>query len=131
MGENREAVFPSPNFSQNLIAQQQLRIMSVDTKPAAAINFLFLVHVDPITMYKTGLEIAKEFKAVFEGVFQHNLTNPNRDGHNLSYIADLEVIDKLKDKVLLSFSVRPEQVLYVIVPSILPREKIAPTNMAT
>lgn len=90
-----------------------------------------LVRVDIEKTYKVCLEIAKDNNATFQGIFAWSLSNPNRDVEYLSFIADVDSINKIIEKVKSSLSLTEENLLYSAIPSVRPKEKLPPSTMAT
>jgi hypothetical protein len=106
--------------------------MSTETKPTVMLSIFLLIRVDMEKAYKLGLEIAKDMNATFQGIFVWSLSNPNRDVQYLSIIADVDLINKIIDKVKLSLNLSEENVLYSIGPAPMPpKEKPPPKAMAT
>ena len=105
--------------------------MSTEAKPAVTINFFVLIPIDVEVLYKTALEVSKEFKGVLLGVHPFNFANPNRDVQYISLTVDLELMGKLREKIKSNLNLKEENLLYSVIPSMLPKEKPAPVDMAT
>jgi hypothetical protein len=116
---------------QNLIPMGDYEwSMSTETKPVVMLSINLLVRVDIEKTYKSCLEIAKDNNAVFQGISVWSLTNPNRDVEYLIFVADVDSINKIIEKIKSSLNLTEENLLYSAIPSVRPKEK-PPTSMAT
>lgn len=102
--------------------------LTTETKPTVMLGVNLLVHVDIEKAYKIGLEIAKDNNAIFVGIMPWSLPNPNRDVEYLSFIADVDSINKIIEKVKSGLNITEEKLLYSVTPSTRPKEK-PPSNM--
>jgi len=102
--------------------------LTTETKPTIMLLVNLLVHVDIEKTYKIGLEIAKDNNAIFQGIMPWSFPNPNRDVQYLSFIADVDSINKIIEKVKSGLKITEENLLYSVTPSIRPKEK-PPSNM--
>jgi len=114
--------------TKSIPVTKQLLTMSAETKPAVALNIFFLNRLDIVKLYTVALETSKENKAVLQGIFPWNLPNPNRDVEYVAYIVEVENIQKIIDKFKSNFNLTEENLLYTVTPSVLPKEKQAPTD---
>ena len=105
--------------------------MATETKPAVMLSIISLVRIDIEKACKSGLEIAKDNKASFQGIWIWSLTNPNRDAQYLSFTADVDSINSIVEKVKSSFNLTDENLLYSATPYTRPKEKLPPSIMTT
>ena len=116
---------------QNLIPIGDYQLsMSTETKPVVMLSINLLVRVDIEKTYKSCLEIAKDNNAIFQGISTWSLTNPNRDVEYLTFVADVDSINKIIEKIKSSLNLTEENLLYSVIPSVRPKEK-PPTSMVT
>jgi hypothetical protein len=104
--------------------------VNTETKPAVILSIHLLARVDIEKTYKHCLEIAKENNAVFQGIFVWSLINPNRDVEYLSFVADVDSLNKIIEKIKSSLSLTEENQLCSAAPFAWQKEKAFPSPMA-
>jgi len=121
-----------PYVQQYLIVPQDYPlVMATETKPVVTLSITLLVHVDIEKAYKNCLEIAKDNNVMFQGIYLWSLNNPNRDVEYLSFmVVDIDLINKIIEKVKSSLNLAEENLLYTAIPSVRLKEK-SPISMAT
>jgi hypothetical protein len=97
--------------------------MSTETKPAVTFSIFILPRLEPLHIYKTAVDVSKEFKANFVGMYPYSFPNPNRDGHYISFVVELEIAEKIKEKVKEKLGLTDEAILCTGVPTVLHKEK--------
>lgn len=105
--------------------------METKTKPTVGLSILSIVPLDIEKTYNVGLEIAREGKATFQGIFIWGLSNPNRDVQYLYFIAEKDSINSIIEKVKSSLGLAQGNILFVVAPILQPSEKPAPAIMTT
>ena len=95
--------------------------MTIETKPVVALYINLLVRVDIEKAYKLGLEVAKDNNALFQGILPWAIVN--RDIEYLFFIADVDSMNKIIEKIKLGLNLTEENLLYTVTPSVRPKEK--------
>jgi hypothetical protein len=123
--------------SASATMQQYLRVpkdyplvMATETKPVVALFVNLLVRVDIEKAYKIGVEVAEDSNALFQGVLPWAMA-PNRDVEYLSFITDVDSMNKIIEKVKSGLNLTEENLLYTVTPALRPKEKPVPSIMTT
>ena len=127
-----QLIQPQISMQQDLIIQHYkdyLLALETTSKPTVSLIINLLVRVDIEKAYKIGLEIAKDSNTLFLGIFPWSFSNPNRDVEYLSFIADVDSINGIIEKIKSHLNITEENLLYTISPSVRPKEKPPPSTM--
>jgi len=103
--------------------------MSTETGTTVSLNINLLVRVDVEKAYLLGVEIAKETNALFLGIFPWNIAN--KDVEYFSFITEIEVANKIINKLKSNLKLLDENLSYTITPAVRPVQKPPPNAMAT
>jgi hypothetical protein len=101
------------------------------SKIAATVNVFILTKIDMEKSWKLGLELAKEFKGILNGIYVFNLANPNRDAQYFSFVVGVDSINQLIEKLKNGLKLADENILSSVVPGFLPEEKAQPKDMVS
>lgn len=106
-----------------------LMVQTTETKPVVALYINLLVRVDVEKAYKLGLEVAKNNNAIFQGIMPWTIVN--RDIEYLFFIADVDSINKIIEKIKSGLNLTEENLLYTVAPSVRPIEEKPPPSIMT
>jgi hypothetical protein len=104
--------------------------MNTETKPAVVLSINFLVRVDVEKTYKSCLEIVKDNNVVFQGIFAGIFANPSRNIEYLSFVVDVDAINRTIEKIKSDLSLTEEDLLCSAIPHVRQKEKLPPSGMA-
>ena len=122
-----------PIPQQTLLAQQTeyQQSMSTETKPCVGLSIFLLKPITvPEKAYNLGLKIAEEKDVVFQGLLFWSIANPNRDVHYYSFLADVDKINEIIEKIRIGLNMDDLSLQWSIAPSVRPKDK-PPPSMAT
>jgi hypothetical protein len=123
---------PQPLMPQNFITVGVgSHIVSTETKPVVILNIFLLVHVNAEQIYTTGLDITKDNKTIFYGVYIAVIPNTTHELEYLNFLTDVDMINSVIERVKSTLALTDDKILFTIAPTTRPKEKAMPKDMVS